>query len=339
MVALIEEAVVAGARESKAAQVLGLSVRTVQRWRRPEGAEDNRHGPNTPPANRLTAVERQRLLAVANSPEYGDLSPKQIVPRLADGGTYVASESTFYRVLREQGQLVHRGKAKPPTHRPKPELEAAAPNRVWTWDITYLRGPVKGAFLYLYLVVDMYSRRVVGWDVHGEESADLAKELMSRAWNEAGRPAGLKLHSDNGPAMKGATLLATLQWLGIVPSFSRPSVSDDNPFSEALFRTLKYRPSFPDQPFTGLPDARAWVQRFVAWYNGVHRHSAIRYVTPDERHFGQEKDVLLRRHKLYQRAHAAHPERWAQHTRNWTPAGPVRLNLTTLPPHQEVRVS
>jgi putative transposase len=334
MVALIDEAVAAGARERTAAQVLGLSVRTVQRWRRPDGAEDNRHGPNAPPANRLTAVERQRILAVANSPEYGDLSPKQIVPRLADEGTYVASESTFYRVLREQGQLAHRSKAKPPTRRPKPELEAAAPNRVWTWDITYLRGPVKGAFLYLYLVVDMYSRRIVGWRVHGEESAELAKELVRGAWNDAGCPEGLKLHSDNGPAMKGATLLATLQWLGIVPSFSRPSVSDDNPFSEALFRTLKYRPSFPDRPFTGIQDAHAWVQRFVAWYNGVHRHSAIRYVAPDERHFGQEKDILERRHQLYQRARQAHPERWAHRTRNWTPAGPVRLNATL--PAQEV---
>ncbi|MCI0573781.1 MAG: DDE-type integrase/transposase/recombinase [Myxococcaceae bacterium] len=231
MLALIDEAVAAGAREEKAAELLGLSVRTLQRWRRPEGVEDRRHLPKPPPANRFTPEERQRLLKVANSPEYADLSPKQIVPRLADAGRYVGSESSFFRVLKEEGQLAHRGRAKPRSPRPKPELVATAPCQVWTWDITYLKGPVKGTFLYLYLVVDMYSRRVMGWEVHEEESSDLAKELVRRAWVAAGCPEGLKLHSDNGPAMKGATLLATLQWLGIVPSFSRPSVSDDNPFS------------------------------------------------------------------------------------------------------------
>lgn len=152
-----------------------------------------------------------------------------------------------------------------------------------------------------------------------------AAALARRCWQDAGCPTGLTLHSDNGGPMKGSTMLATLQSLGVVPSFSRPRVSDDNPFSESLLRTLKYRPSFPDKPFGSLEDARTWVQGFVAWYNGQHRHSAIRFVTPDERHFGREAAVLAARHRLSQRARARHPQRWSGATRDWTPAGPVRL--------------
>ncbi len=307
---------------------LGVSARTVQRWRKPESAEDRRCGPRTQPANRLSQAERQRVLQVANSEQYRDLSPKQIVPRLADEGQYVASESTFYRVLREHEQLRHRGRARPAVKRPRPEHVASAPNQVWSWDITYLKGPVRGSFLYLYLVVDVYSRRVMGWQVHEEESTQKAATLIRQCWEEAGRPQGLTLHSDNGGPMRGATLLATLQWLGITPSFSRPRVSDDNPFSEALFRTLKYRPSFPDKPFSSLEQACSWVSSFVGWYNSQHRHSAIRFVTPDDRHFGRETQLLAGRHQVYQRARYRHPARWRGNTRDWTPSGPVRLNPT-----------
>ncbi|HZH76808.1 MAG TPA: IS3 family transposase, partial [Archangium sp.] len=305
---------------------LGVSPRTVQRWRKPESAEDRRCGPRTQPANRLSQAERQRVLQVANCEQYRQLSPKQIVPRLADEGQYVASESTFYRVLREHERLQHRGRARPAVKRPRPEHVASAPNQVWSWDINYLKGPVRGAFLYLYLVVDVYSRRVMGWQVHEEESTEKAAALIRSCWEEAERPQGLTLHSDNGGPMKGATMLATLQWLGIAPSFSRPRVSDDNPFSESLFRTLKYRPSFPDKPFSSLEEARSWVASFVAWYNSQHRHSAIRFVTPDDRHFGREEQLLTRRHQVYQRARHRHPERWRGSTRDWTPSGPIRLN-------------
>ncbi|MCI0571876.1 MAG: IS3 family transposase, partial [Myxococcaceae bacterium] len=331
MLALVDEAVAAGARLEVVCERLGLSERTIQRWRLPETAEDRRCGPHTTPANKLTPGERERILSVANSEEFRDLSPKQIVPALADRGLYVASESSFYRVLSEAKQLAHRGRARAPVPRPKAEHTASAPNQVWTWDITYLRGPVKGTFLYLYLVVDVYSRRVMGWAVHEEELAAHAAVLIQRTWEEAGRPEGLVLHSDNGGPMKGATMLATLQWLGVAASFSRPRVSDDNAFSEALFRTLKYRPSFPDRPFAGVADASLWVQRFVAWYNGVHRHSAIRFVTPDERHFGREHQVLAYRHEVYRRAQRRRPGRWSRSTRDWTPAGPVRLNPSPNP--------
>lgn len=329
--ALVDEALEKGVRLEAVCERLGVAPRTIQRWRKPQTAEDRRCGPRTQPANRLSESERRRILAVANSEEFRDVSPKQIVPRLADRGEYVASEASFYRVLREEGQLAHRGRAKPPTPRPKAEHTASAPNQVWSWDITYLKGPLKGAFLYLYLVVDVFSRRVMGFEVHEEESSEHAAALIRRSWQQAGCPEGLVLHSDNGGPMKGATLLATLQWLGVTPSFSRPRVSDDNAFSEALFRTLKYRPCFPQRPFTSQQDAYSWVARFVAWYNTEHRHSAIRFVTPDDRHFAREADLLAQRHHVYQRAQARHPERWSRDTRDWTPAGPVRLNPSPPP--------
>lgn len=327
----MDEALQAGVGLTAACSRLGVSPRTVQRWRKPQSAEDRRCGPRTQPANRLSQAERQRVLQVANSEQYRDLSPKQIVPRLADEGQYVASESTFYRVLREHEQLQHRGKARAPVKRARPEHVASAPNQVWSWDITYLKGPVRGAFLYLYLVVDVYSRRIMGWQVHEEESTEKAAALIRSCWEEAGRPQGLTLHSDNGGPMKGATMLATLQWLGIAPSFSRPRVSDDNPFSEALFRTLKYRPSFPDKPFSSLEEARSWVTSFAGWYNSQHRHSAIRFVTPDDRHLGRESQLLAQRDELYQHARRRHPARWRGNTRDWTPAGPVRLNPSPHP--------
>ena len=225
--ALVDDVLAKGVRLSAVCRRLGVSARTVQRWRRPETAQDGRCGASQKPANCLTDVERKRVLAVANTEEFRDLSPQQIVPTLADRGQYVASESSFYRVLREAKQLAHRGKAKPRTVRAKAEHLASRPCQVWSWDISYLRGPVRGAFFYLYLVVDVYSRRIMGWDVHGEESMDLSSALIRRTCqqNEVD-PAGLVLHSDNGGPMKGSTMLATLQWLGIVPSFSRPRVSN-----------------------------------------------------------------------------------------------------------------
>lgn len=326
MLSLVDTALAQGVRLEAVCARLGVSPRTVQRWRTPALEEDRRSGPRTSPKNRLTEAERKRVLALAKSAEFRDLSPKQMVPLLADRGIYVASESTVYRLLRADGLLAHRGKARPRTPRPKPSHVASRPNQVWTWDITYLRGPIRGSFLYLYLVVDVYSRRVMGWDVAGEESMELASVLIRRAWMDAGCPQGLVLHSDNGGPMKGSTMLATLQSLGVVPSFSRPRVSDDNAFSEALFRTLKYRPSFPDRPFTGIDDARAWVERFVRWYNAEHLHSGIRFVTPDARHFGDERQILADRHKVYRRARQRRPERWSRQTRNWSPTGPVFLN-------------
>lgn len=327
---LIDQAVVAGARQCAACEELGLDERTVQRWRGQQ--EDRRAGPKTTPANALTAQERRRVLDVLTSERFRDQSPRQIVPKLADEGVYVASESTMYRLLHSAELLAHRSRSRPPTHHRPPELIAAAVNTVWSWDITYLRAPVRGTFFYLYLIEDLYSRSIVGWEVHEQESAEAAGKLVERVCRERDVDCQrLHLHSDNGGPMKGATMLATLQRLGVVASFSRPRVSDDNPYSEALFRTLKYRPGFPNRPFRDINEARAWVSGFVRWYNTQHLHSALNFVTPDDRYHGRDKAILAERHRLYQRTRKHHRQRWSGDTRDWSPAPAVVLN-----PHQVI---
>ncbi len=326
IVDLIEEAVTAGARRRLACRTIGLSIRTVQRWWAGP-SEDKRHGPQHKPANALTLAERQKFLEAANTEEFRNLSPKQIVPALADDGKYIGSESTLYRLLREESQLAHRGRTKPRTSQPPKEHVAKAPNKVFSWDITYLPTSVRGRFYYLYLMIDVWSRKVMGWVVHEEESNELAAQLMLDVCAEHKLDAkGIVVHADNGGPMKGATMLATMQWLGIMPSFSRPHVSNDNPFSEALFRTLKYCPWCPSRPFGNLEEATAWVKGFVAWYNTGHLHSGIKFVTPEARHSGMEKAVLANRQEVYKLARQRHPERWTKETRDWTPVEEVRLN-------------
>lgn len=324
---MIDTAVEAGARRAQACEVVGLADRTVERWREADVGDDGRAGPRTRPANAFTAAERAKVLAIVNSPEYRDLPPKQVVPRLADDGRYIGSESTIYRILRAEGQAAHRGRAKPRTVRTVDEHVATAANQVWSWDITYLLSSVRGRFFFLYLVQDVWSRRIVGFEVHEEESMETSAALVrSTCAAEGVDPDGLVLHSDNGGPMKGSTMLATLRQLGIVASFSRPSVSDDNPFIESLFRTLKYRPEYPHKPFDTLEAARTWVTGFVAWYNTEHRHSGIRFVTPDERHHGREGAVLSNRVRVYERARRKNPNRWSRGTRNWSAAPAVFLN-------------
>jgi transposase InsO family protein len=303
---LIDEACTAGARQSRACAVLEIDVCTLRRWRRRQRDEqrlsDRRReaAAERVPANKLSPEERERILAVCNAPAHRSLPPSQIVPRLADAGEYLASESTFYRVLREADQQHRRGRAQAPRTLPKPEgYKAEAPNRVWSWDITYLAASIRGTFYRLYMVEDIFSRKIVGWEVHEEETSAHAGLLIRKACLAEGiHEDGLVLHADNGGPMKGATMLATLQRLGVVPSFSRPSVSDDNPYSESLFRTLKYTPAYPGKPFQSLSAAREWVHRFVQWYNEEHRHSAIGYVTPGQRHRGEEVTILADRERL-----------------------------------------
>lgn len=325
---LVSEAVTAGARQERAGQLIGLSERTLQRWQRDQTRGDQRPLRLQTPHNQLAISEREHLLSVANSAEFGHLPPSQIVPRLADKGQYIASESTFYRVLREEKQLKHRGAERPAQKRHKPRaLSATAPDQLFSWDITYLPTQVKGVFFYLYLFMDIFSRKIIGWQVYETESTELAGEVMRDICaREKIVPNQVVLHSDNGSPMKGATMLATLQSLGVMPSFSRPAVSNDNPYSESLFRTLKYRPTYPQRPFEHLLAARQWVSNFVLWYNNEHRHSAIGFVTPAERHAGQDVDLLNQRHKVYQAARQKHPERWSGATRNWQSIRIVHLN-------------
>jgi transposase InsO family protein len=267
------------------------------------------------------------LLATVNSAAYCDLTPHQIVPRLADAGQYLASESTMYRVLRAERQLAHRSRAAVPQRRATPTHAATGPNQVWSWDITYLKSPVRGVFWYLYLLLDIWSRKIVGWTVEATESSAHAATLFQAACAAATTdPTGLVLHADNGGPMKGATMLATLERLGVLASFSRPGVSNDNPFSEALFRTIKYRPDFPREPFADAASASRWVAAFVAWYNEEHRHSAIRFVTPAERHAGLDVAILAQRARVYAAARTQQPARWSGATRDWSPIMTVALN-------------
>lgn len=311
-----------------ACRVIGISVRTIERWRTTPEGDDGRRGPHERPHNALTPIEEAQVVKVLTSSKYAGLSPKQLVPQLADEGLYLASESTMYRIQRRHGLRTKKlNTTRTHVTRACTVHQATHPNQVWSWDITWLPTTIRGVYLHLYLVMDVWSRRIVGWCIDKKESSDIAAALIVQTCRDGNvDPRGLVLHSDNGRPMRGNTMISTLQWLGVVPSFSRPHVSDDNPYSESLFRTLKHTPAYPRLPFADLASAQHWVERFVAWYNGEHRHSAIRYVTPDERHFGTEHDILTRRRELYERARGANPERWTRSTRNWAPVGLVVLN-------------
>jgi len=329
-VELIKEAVDTGASTQKACEVLKISPRTYKRWTQDDEIKvDGRPNAERPePANKLTSEERQQVLAICNQERWQSLPPSQIVPALADEDMYLASESSFYRILKEAGQLHHRGKAQAPKKVNKPKsFKATAPNQVWSWDITYIATTIQGRFFRLYLVMDIYSRKIVGWEIHENETADHAAVLIRKTCLAEGiRKDSLVLHSDNGSPMKGATMLVTLQKLGIVPSFSRPSVSNDNPYSESLFGTMKYTPAYPSKPFESLDAAREWVSTFVHWYNEDHRHSGIQFVTPAQRHNGTELSILANRESVYKAAKQRHPERWSKGTRNWKSVTEVWLN-------------
>lgn len=322
---LIKEAIQAGARKVKACEILGLQIRTIERWE--HTLEDRRQGPLNKPSNALTEEERDEVVEIANSPEFCNLPPCQIVPKLADQGKYIASESTFYRILKEKELLAHRSRSNPRSHAKPQELVATAPNMIWSWDISYLKAAIKGMYYYLYLPMDIFSRKIVHWEIHEHENAENAANMIKNASLINGIKNGeVVLHSDNGGPMKGATMLATLQSLGIMPSFSRPKVSDDNPFSESLFKTLKYCPSFPERGFRDIEEARAWVEKFVDWYNNVHLHSGINFVTPASRHEGADKHILSKRKTVYEKARSNNPARWSKNTRNWQRPEIVELN-------------
>lgn len=329
----IADAVAAGARQHAACKVAGISARTLQRWQACAGHEtgDGRPQAVRPvPAHALSDAQREEIVRVANEPRFADKPPARIVPQLADEGIYLASESSFHRVLRAHGQLRHRGRARAPQRRRPPTTHVAtAPRQVWCWDVTYLPAQMTGRWFYLYLILDVFSRKIVGFEVHDTDEADHAAHLLKRTALAEGIHAMMNkpvLHGDNGSTVKATTVLAMLHWLGIEPSYSRPRVSDDNAFVESLFRTAKYRPEFPTKGFVDLDAARAWAADFVRWYNFEHRHSGIRYVTPAQRHAGEDEAILAKRHELYRKARHAHPRRWSGDTRNWNPVTVVTLN-------------
>ncbi len=330
-VELINEARENGSRLEPACKELGISVRTYQRWTEDGGVKvDQRPLIERPePKNKLSKTERQEIIKVSNTNDYADLPPSKIVPKLADEGRYIASESSFYRVLKDEKLNTHRTKTKKPVKREPPTHIATAPNQVWTWDITWLRAMIKGEHFKLYLVVDMFSRMIVAHEVWNTENAENSKKLIRKAalsQEIAVKDKPLVLHSDNGSPMKGATFLATLEKLGVQSSFSRPRVSNDNPYSESLFKTMKYRPLYPDGGFKDLNKAREWVASFVYWYNHQHLHSGINFITPYQRHYRLDIDIMKKRIETYKKAKAKNPERWSGDIRDWTLPEYVTLN-------------
>jgi len=332
LLGFINESCAAGARLRRACEIVGLSVRCVQRWLRPEAAQGDRRARGkrraVEPANKLSQGERAAVMSALNSDEFRDLPPSQIVPRLGDQGLYLASESTMYRLLRAARQLGHRRLEAVPQQRSKPRaLVATRPDQIYCWDITYLPTQVRGQHFYLYLFEDLFSRKIVGWQVFDSESAELAAGLLQDICERQRiAPDQLTVHSDNGAPMKGQSMLAALQRLGVAHTRSRPAVSNDNPYVESALRTLKHRPALPVTAFEDLLGARRWATELVHWYNDQHRHSAIGFVTPNQRHSGQDQALLQQRRQVYERARKAHPNRWSGEPRNWARISQVHLN-------------
>jgi putative transposase len=290
----IEQACADGCRLAPACALGGIDTRTLRRWKAGDGLiqGDRRPDAERPvPSHALSEAERAQIVAVANEPRFAETPPARIVPALADEGIYIASESSFHRVLRAHGQMNRRGRAQPPrTSRPPTTHIATRPGDVWCWDVTFLPAQIQGRWFYFYLILDLYSRKIVGFEVHDTDSAEHAAHLARRTALAEGvhaKPVRPVLHGDNGATLKATTVLAMLHWLGIEPSYSRPRVSNDNAFAEALFRTAKYRPEFPLKGARRSGCRPATAGRFVHWYNHEHRHSGIRYVTPAQRHVGQ----------------------------------------------------
>jgi transposase InsO family protein len=324
-VTLIGEAVGSGARISQSCQIIGISVSTYRRWKAVEEHIDKRRGAVKRVNRKLSEAERQQILDTCCEKRFADLTPYAIYAILLDEDTYLASVSTMYRILRTHNLLHHRGESRQSARRAKPpELKATGPNQVWSWDITYLPTQVRGIFLFAYVLIDVWSRKIVGWEIHTEESEAHARDFFRRVASGQ-NVQGVHLHADNGNAMKGVTVLVLFFSLGIIPSFSQPRVSNDNPYSESLFKTIKYTPGYPKR-FTGIDQARAWFADFVHWYNTEHRHSGIGYITPDNRHTGNVAKIMRKRNQVLTQARELNPERWPNGQMHWEEQPIVYLN-------------
>ena len=286
----------------QAAGLLGLSRTTI--YRKPAMPE---YCEPVDPPNKLSTVERAEILAVLNSPEFVDLAPLQVYAKLLDAGIYLGSVSTFYRVLEENKQVKERRALAKHPARAIPELVATAPGQVLSWDITKLAGPVKGKYFDCYLMLDIHSRFIVGAHVHATESAVLAVEMMKEIFGIHGVPQ--VVHADRGTSMTSKTVAALLSDLEVTRSHSRPRVSNDNPYSESMFKTMKYGPTFPER-FGSLGDARAFISGFVDWYNHDHQHSGIGFHTPANVHYGFADGVAQKRSLTLAAARAKHPHRF-----------------------------
>ncbi len=330
-VALINEAVANGSRQCLACREVGSTLRPVERWvkdgvvvtdRRPTAVRRR-------PSNPLSGEERAAVLRVANEPRFASLPPTQIVPPLADEGRDLAAESSFYRLLRAENQRGHRGRARARHPRAVPRHCATRPHQLYAWDITDLPGPIQGMCCFLYLVLDVYSRKIVAHEVHAQASAAHAATLIEQAVHREGVPHGvLVVHQDNGSPMKGSTYLAKLADLGIRPSYSRPGVSDDNADAESLCRRCKYRPECPGACAT-LDETRQWMLRFTRWYHHEHKHRHLKFVSLAQRHRRDDAAIFAQRTAVYQQARANHPAHWSGNIRHWSLPNEVWLNRPT----------
>jgi putative transposase len=295
---------------ARACRALAVSRAGVYRQRRPRPAAAAPPPPRPQPKHALTPQERQQVLEALHSERFVDKAPHEVHATLLDEDTYLCSVRSMYRLLAAAGEVrERRDQLRRPVYT-KPELLATGPNQVWSWDITKLKGPVKWTYLYLYVILDIYSRYVVGWLIAHGESAARAKRLIAQTVRKHRiEPGQLALHADRGPSMKSKTLAQLLDDIGVSRSHSRPHVSNDNPYSEAHFKTLKYRPTFPRR-FGGLEDARAFCRDFFRWYNTEHRHSGVAFVTPEDVHYGRAAEVIVRRQRVLDEAYRAHPERF-----------------------------
>jgi putative transposase len=291
-----------------ACAALMLPRATFYRWLQPATMSS----PRPSPPRTLPPTERAVILSTLNSDRFVDKAPRQVFAALLDEGRRLCSVRTMYRVLEEADEIrERRDQRRHPTY-VKPELLATAPNQVWSWDITKLKGPAKWTYYQLYVILDIFSRYIVGWMVATRESAALAQELIVEACaRQRIQPGQLSIHADRGPAMKAKSTAMLYGDLGITKSHSRPHVSNDNPFSEAQFKTLKYRPELPDR-FGSLPDARAAVARLTHWYNEEHYHSGIALLTPSDLHHGRAPAIVEARQRVLDAAYAAHPERFVR---------------------------
>lgn len=313
---------------AKACHILGKARASLYRQRNPRPP---RQGPRRPfhhPAE-LSEAERARVLQVLDSPRFADKSAGQVWAILLDEGTYLCSQATMYRLLRERGQSGERRAQATHPAKKKPELEATGPNHVWSWDITKLKGPARGIHYLLYVILDIFSRKVIRWEMWPTENGTLAKEFIERAIEANGGIAPQAIHADRGTSMTSNTVTGLLAQLGIDQSHSRPRVSNDNPYSEAQFKTLKYCPAFPGR-FGSIEDARIFCDQFFEYYNNEHRHSGIAMHTPASVHDGTAVKIHTKRIATLHAAFLAHPERF-RGRRPYPPSLPVKVWINEPP--------
>ena len=328
----IDEAKTKGVRMAPVCEALGIHPRTYSRWK--DHALDRRKGSPKKTKRSLTEEERRKIIEVCTSDRFKDSTPGEIVAILAEEGIYIASERSFYRVLKNAGLLHHRRNSRPARKvQQPPELKATGPDQVYSWDITWLPSKVNGLFWYCYAVIDVWSREIVGWSIHERESEQHGRELFESI-KQRRNLNGVWVHSDNGNPMRGATFSVWLASLGMFLSHSRPLVKNDNPYIESFFRTLKYHAAYPGR-FATIEQARSWMGDFIDWYNRTHRHSGLGYITPEQRRCGDDIRLFALRNKTLQKAFELHPERFPKRgPKMWKSKRVVYLN----PSHETKRV-